>query len=79
MNSKQVVESVLSARYLREGEKTFEDVFHRVAYAIADNNAEASHFYDLMSSSRFLPNSPTLMNAGTDLGRAVRMFRSARP
>jgi ribonucleoside-diphosphate reductase alpha chain len=68
------VESILSARYMREGEKTFEDVFHRVAYAIADNNAEASNFYDLMNSSRFLPNSPTLMNAGTDLGQLSACF-----
>jgi ribonucleoside-diphosphate reductase alpha chain len=74
MNSEKVVESILSARYLREGEKTLGDIFHRVAYAIADNNAEASKFYDLMSCCRFLPNSPTLMNAGTDIGQLSACF-----
>jgi ribonucleoside-diphosphate reductase alpha chain len=74
MNPAQVVESILSARYLREGEKTFEDVCHRVAVAVADSNAEASEFYDLMRSLRFLPNSPALMNAGTDLGQLSACF-----
>ena len=34
MNSSQLVDSILSARYLREGEKTFEDICRRVAWAI---------------------------------------------
>ncbi|MFA5347890.1 MAG: ribonucleotide reductase N-terminal alpha domain-containing protein, partial [Methanoregula sp.] len=74
MNSAQFVDSILSARYLREGEKTFGDVCHRVANAVADNNAEATKFYDIMVSLRFLPNSPTLMNAGTDLGQLSACF-----
>ena len=74
MNSAQFVDSILSARYLREGEKTFGDICHRVANAVADNNAEAAKFYDIMASLRFLPNSPTLMNAGTDLGQLSACF-----
>jgi ribonucleoside-diphosphate reductase alpha chain len=74
MNSSQIVDSILSARYLREGERTLEDICHRVAYAVADNNAEATKFYDIMVSLQFLPNSPTLMNAGTDLGQLSACF-----
>ena len=78
MNSTQVVDSILSARYLREGEKTFEDICRRVASAVADNEDEATAFYTIMASLRFLPNSPTLMNAGTDWS-AISLFRSSSP
>jgi ribonucleoside-diphosphate reductase alpha chain len=74
MKSSQIVDSILSARYLREGEKTLGDICHRVANAVADNNDEAAKFYDIMVSLRFLPNSPTLMNAGTDLGQLSACF-----
>jgi len=74
MNSSQVVDSILSARYLREGEKTFEDICRRVAWAVAGDEEEATRFYDIMVSLRFLPNSPTLMNAGTDLGQLSACF-----
>ena len=74
---------VLEKRYLAkdaEGNHT-EDVaglFRRVAAAVAaadrnyDENADtaalADSFYELMTSLRFLPNSPTLMNAGARWG-----------
>jgi ribonucleoside-diphosphate reductase alpha chain len=74
MNSSQVIDSILSARYLRQGEKTFEDICHRVAWALAENEVEAKIFFDVMVSLRFLPNSPTLMNAGTDLGQLSACF-----
>ena len=38
----------------------------------------AERFSTLMRSLEFLPNSPTLMNAGTDLGLLAGVFRSAR-
>lgn len=80
---------VLEKRYLAKdaaGQPT-EDVsglFHRVAAAIAaadaryDENADisatAAAFYELMTSLRFLPNSPTLMNAGRPLGQLSACF-----
>ncbi|MEG2595923.1 MAG: adenosylcobalamin-dependent ribonucleoside-diphosphate reductase, partial [Ruthenibacterium sp.] len=80
---------VLEKRYLAKdasGEAT-EDVaglFHRVAAAIAaadarydehaDISATAADFYELMTSLRFLPNSPTLMNAGRPLGQLSACF-----
>jgi len=74
MHASKAVDSILSARYLREGEKTFEDVCRRVAWAVAENEQEATSFFDIMVSLRFLPNSPTLMNAGTDLGQLSACF-----
>ena len=80
---------VLEARYLRrdaEGKvsETPEQRFARVARAIAHaellpGNREQSalweeRFYQLMTSLDFLPNSPTLMNAGTPLGQLSACF-----
>ena len=67
---------VLQERYLLPGESP-EDMCWRVASAIAqaercwgtgdDHVREwAARFYDVMVDALFLPNSPTLMNAGTD-------------
>jgi len=74
MSSQPVVDSILSARYLRKGEKDFSDICRRTAAALADNNEEEARFYEAMTSLRFLPNSPTLMNAGTELGQLSACF-----
>ena len=68
---------ILAQRYLQkdtDGEpvETPEDLFHRVTNAIAAGEAKgarqiwAKRYYDLLTSLKFLPNSPTLVNAGTD-------------
>ena len=74
MNPPSVVDSILSARYLRKGEKNYEDICRRVASALADDETEKARFYEAMISLRFLPNSPTLMNAGTELGQLSACF-----
>lgn len=80
---------VLEARYLRRDEKgrTIESpvqLFERVARAISQaellyGSASTAprweeRFYTMMSSLDFLPNSPTLMNAGTELGQLSACF-----
>jgi ribonucleoside-diphosphate reductase alpha chain len=72
---------VLERRYLRKDEKghvieSTEQMFRRIARCIAavetqygksdaDVAALEDQFYQLMTSLQFIPNSPTLMNAGT--------------
>ena len=81
--------TVLEARYLARGEdgkpqETVEGLFERVAGAVAESERayggqaavdEARQlFYDLMTGMDFLPNSPTLMNAGRPLGQLSACF-----
>ena len=80
---------VLERRYLAKNEKgeiieTIDEMFKRVASAIAKaddlyksefNTTETENkFYKMMTELRFLPNSPTLMNAGRELGQLSACF-----
>ena len=80
---------VLNKRYLRKNDKGQviekpEDMFRRVARVVAsaDNRygkkgqAKASEetFYRMMTRLEFMPNSPTLMNAGRELGQLSACF-----
>lgn len=89
MEITQNAKVVLEKRYLAkdiEGNviETPEEMFKRVAKHIAkadkiyDKNADINKteavFYDMMTKLEFLPNSPTLMNAGRDLGQLSACF-----
>ncbi len=81
---------VLGARYLKKDEsgrvaETPADLFRRVARTIADVEARYGTpveqrdewekiFYDLMVTGRFMPNSPTLMNSGREMGMLSACF-----
>ena len=83
-------EVVLTKRYFRKDMdgKLLEDataLFWRVASAIAFEESKytgtsvkpdvlAMDFFTMMAEYKFLPNSPTLMNAGTDLGQLSACF-----
>ena len=81
--------TVLAKRYLRKNKdgqviEEAEDMFRRVARAIAsaelvfDTNADVkaieNDFYSMMVQMEFMPNSPTLMNAGRELGQLSACF-----
>jgi ribonucleoside-diphosphate reductase alpha chain len=80
---------VLAARYLRRNasggiRETADELFARVARAVSQaelalGTAQAAdawqqRFHRLLASLDFLPNSPTLMNAGTQLGQLAACF-----
>ena len=81
---------VLKRRYLLKNDRgevieTPSHIFRRVARAIAkvDKQYKAidkevreleEKFYNLMANREFMPNSPTLMNAGTPLGQLAACF-----
>lgn len=81
--------AVLERRYLARDEQgnpteTVDGLFRRVANAIAEGDrhfdpkadvvATAKAFYEMMTNLDFLPNSPTLMNAGRPLGQLSACF-----
>jgi ribonucleoside-diphosphate reductase alpha chain len=75
--------SVLERRYLLKNEngkaiETPSQMFHRIAKAVVSAEAKndpdkatqnENEFYEIMSKLEFLPNSPTIMNAGTKIGQ----------
>ena len=81
-------ERILPARYLVKDEngenvETPEEMFERVAknvaqpdkdYADVDYEESWKEFYELMTHQEFMPNSPTLMNAGDNLQQLSACF-----
>jgi ribonucleoside-diphosphate reductase alpha chain len=71
---------VLKRRYLLKDSKgkvieTPSEMFKRVAKHVAKGNSRLEKkFFSIMSNLEFLPNSPTLMNAGTKLGQLSACF-----
>ncbi len=80
---------VLQRRYLLQNKKgetveTPSQLFKRVAKSIASVETQYNHttntgnielqFYQMMSNLEFLPNTPTLMNAGTEVGQLSACF-----
>ena len=78
---------VLAKRYLLKNEQgriieTPARMFRRVAKAVAQAEAlyrrstskAEKEFYEMLTNLEFLPNSPTLMNAGTEIGQLSACF-----
>mgnify|MGYP001061800312 CR=1 FL=1 len=78
---------VLSRRYLRKGNngkpvESVKELFWRVAYHVAeaekvwgkDVNSQANRFYQMLTTKKFFPNSPTFTGAGTPLGQLAACF-----
>jgi ribonucleoside-diphosphate reductase alpha chain len=78
---------VLEKRYLLKDEngdlkETPEDMIRRIADSIAemdknyngDVKKTSKEFFDMIANLEFMPNSPTLMNAGTNIGQLSACF-----
>jgi len=80
---------ILEKRYLKQIDgqlvETPEDMLYRVAAVVAGIEQQygksskeikelAKEFYNMMANLEFMPNSPTLMNAGRDLGQLSACF-----
>ncbi|MFC2058787.1 adenosylcobalamin-dependent ribonucleoside-diphosphate reductase, partial [Chloroflexota bacterium] len=82
-------QTVLERRYMRKDDRgqiieNAEDMFRRVAHHIATADSlydpkanikmREDEFYQAMANMEFLPNSPTLMNAGQEIGQLSACF-----
>lgn len=90
LNLTQNALKVLEKRYLKKNEEgkiveSPDDLFRRIARAISSADARYGkspeevealerEFYSMLTSMEFLPNSPTLMNAGRRLGQLSACF-----
>lgn len=84
-----IAKRILETRYLKRDSlsrliETPKDLFRRVAHAVADAESKWSsldevdyyenEYFEMMSNLEFLPNSPTLMNAGKEKGQLAACF-----
>jgi ribonucleoside-diphosphate reductase alpha chain len=87
VNLSENARQVLIRRYVRRGNdgnpaETIEEMFWRVAFNIAkaeetygsDVEGRARQFYAVLTTRKFLPNSPTFTGAGTPLGQLAACF-----
>ncbi|MDO8724482.1 MAG: adenosylcobalamin-dependent ribonucleoside-diphosphate reductase [Candidatus Methanoperedens sp.] len=70
---------VLKKRYLLKDDlgnttETPLELFRRISKAVAFDPGSEDEFFNILSNLEFLPNSPTLMNAGTDIGQLSACF-----
>ncbi|MDR1327642.1 MAG: adenosylcobalamin-dependent ribonucleoside-diphosphate reductase, partial [Heliobacteriaceae bacterium] len=80
MNLSENAVKVLEKRYLKRDKdgncmETPADMFRRVAKTLSrGDSALEERFYDAITTCCFMPNSPTLMNAGRELGQLAACF-----
>ncbi len=87
VNLSENARQVLIRRYVRRGPdgepaETVEEMFWRIAYHVAKVEADwdedielrAIEFFELLTSKKFFPNSPTFTGAGTPLGQLAACF-----
>lgn len=69
---------ILEKRYYQPGESKPEQMFRRVAKEVSSVEEEQDKweqtFYEMMTNKEFIPNSPTMMNAGTGMNNLSACF-----
>jgi len=69
-----IIEHTLRNRYYQPNETCWDDIAKRVGNYIGKTEDEKTEFYKIISEKKFIPNSPTLMNAGTTLSNFSACF-----
>lgn len=64
-NNGDIAETVLEARYYLPNESSWAHVVNRVSKFLSNDDERMIEFNRLLTQKKFIPNSPTLMNAGT--------------
>ncbi|MGV9141763.1 MAG: ribonucleotide reductase N-terminal alpha domain-containing protein [Promethearchaeota archaeon] len=64
----QNAQKLLEKKYFTSDEFDYSLLVDRVANYISNNDKEYNNFYNILYNIDFLPNSPILMNADTDIG-----------
>ena len=68
------VDEILKDRYYQPGESSWSDIAKRVSNFIGNTELEREIFYKLINDKVFIPASPILMNAGTDVPMLFACF-----
>jgi len=74
MQITDTAQKILEERYFLEGESSWDDVASRVANYFGKDRAEKDEFFWMLKEMNALPNSPVLMNAGTEINSFAACF-----
>jgi len=78
MDITPAAQRILEERYYLPGESKPEQMFRRIAVEVASVEEERDSwtetFYEMMTNKEFIPNSPTIMNAGTEMNNLSACF-----
>lgn len=74
MEITETAQKVLKKRYFLPNESTWLELCSRVSNFFGKDKKEKETFYNLIFDGYFLPNSPTLMNAGTNINSFSACF-----
>jgi ribonucleoside-diphosphate reductase alpha chain len=68
---RQIAEDTLKARYYQPGETCWRDLSIRVSQFIGNDEDSRTAYFEAINNLEIIPNSPALMNAGTETGGSL--------